>query len=574
MKKYLVLLSMVLLLAGLFAARKAVVIGNSTYSPYLNDLSNPVNDALLLQKTLTNTGFQVSLLTDASRRQIRDLVQEVSQELKESDELFFYYSGHGIQVNGVNYLLPIGADIQDEIDCEDEAISANWMLGKLSAAGTVIFILDACRDNPFLRTKSSSSKGLAVMKTLSGKNQIIVYATEENQLAQDGSGGNSPFAEVLARHIDSSEQKFQEMLPSIKREVLAKTNNAQSPTAYGILLNDFYFREPKANDSQPQGILYSSFTTEEPYLSFQYPQGWFIEESGHEISIYLRNGDEDPVIIFDLAEDLPNPDQGFAAWAKAYLIMLLEEEDMIYSIQSEEGGRAFGFEQFRCQMLASERGESRRYDILMLNLGGEVLLIAYLVEPQAYDRYHSGFENILQTLRIDPGYLARLQSSREDTATGYSIENYYPPWWEDRADADFLLVNGSGTSTSESSSLDRAKASALFALPQELEYELKYWIKNFQEEAAINDPVLLSSSALLVSSVLSLDYSDWNFGNTETRRVNIDGDIMYNSYIQLKIPRSTYLGNLCKAISRDPILYARMKKSATFLEIEKAYRSK
>jgi hypothetical protein len=107
--------------------------------------------------------------------------------------------------------------------------------------------------------------------------------------------------------------------------------------------------------------------------------------------------------------------------------MLLEEEDMSYSIQSEEGGRALGFEQFRCQMLAIEGGESRRYDIVMLNLGGEVLLIAYLVEPQAYDRYHSGFENILQTLRIDSGYLAHLQSSREDPATDYRSKTIIPP---------------------------------------------------------------------------------------------------------------------------------------------------
>jgi|GEM_PF-4109401 len=245
MKKLLVLLLFSLLVFHLPAVRKALIIGNSDYGSQERNLNNPVNDATLLESTLKKYSFSVSKTINVNKRGFRDAVENFAEGLQSDDEVIFYFSGHGAQVNGRNYLLPSGCDIRREDDCDIEAVSANWILGLLSDAKTVIFILDACRNNPYIKkTKGDAVKGLAPMRTQSDKNQMIIYATEDGTEARDGEGKNSPFVQALVSNIEKSDKKLQDMLLDIKIEVIEATHKEQIPTAYGIM-SDFYFKPRK-----------------------------------------------------------------------------------------------------------------------------------------------------------------------------------------------------------------------------------------------------------------------------------------------------------------------------------------
>lgn len=241
MKKVLAIcLCLFVLVGGVYGARKALLIGNAKYGSKDKNLKNPINDLQLLEQVLKNKGFAVSSYLNANNNSFRKAVRAFGESLQGTDEILFYFSGHGSQVSGINYLIPVNANIVDEYDCETEAVSANWVLQSLSRADMGVFILDACRNNPYQKSKSEGSRGLAAMKT-STPSQFIIFATEYGELALDGTGNNSPFVEALVNQIASSELQLMDMLPLIKQEVLKKTNNKQSPTAYGILTKPFYF---------------------------------------------------------------------------------------------------------------------------------------------------------------------------------------------------------------------------------------------------------------------------------------------------------------------------------------------
>ena len=226
-----------LLVAGLGAARKALVIGNAAYSGK-QTLKNPLNDAADLAKTLRELGFSVTSATDLSQRTFKESINDFAKELSPVDEVVFYYSGHGAQALGENYLIPLGAVINAPEDYPYEAVSASWALQRLAVAKISIFILDACRNDP--TSKSFGTKGLAKLEPDSGT-QYVIYATEKDNEAQDGAGRNSPFAESFIRNLKTSSKKIEDMMKDVRAEVKRATSNQQSPTAYGILDEDFYF---------------------------------------------------------------------------------------------------------------------------------------------------------------------------------------------------------------------------------------------------------------------------------------------------------------------------------------------
>ena len=149
-------LLLVIVLAGLplvAAARTALVIGNGSYASA--PLDNPVNDAADIAARLRTLGFEVDVLTDASRRDMRRAIRDYSEKLRQSGGVgLFYYAGHGMQIKGVNYLVPTDALMQNEFEIPDEAVSANSVLRAVEDAGNALNIVipDACRDNPFARS--------------------------------------------------------------------------------------------------------------------------------------------------------------------------------------------------------------------------------------------------------------------------------------------------------------------------------------------------------------------------------------------------------------------------------------
>ena len=234
--------------------RIALVIGNSAYAD--SPLTNPVNDARLMGGALRAQGFEVIERLDVGRVAMQRAVKEFGNRLKASQGQaigLFYYAGHGVQVRGENFLIPIDAEIEDEGDVDIYGISANAVLRTIEDArnGLNIVVLDACRNNPYERGFRDASRGLALMEAPTGT--LIAYSTAPGQVAIDGSGANSPYTEALARALAMPGVPVEQMFKSVRNDVLAATQGRQTPWEASSLTGvDFYLVAAPAAVVEPQ----------------------------------------------------------------------------------------------------------------------------------------------------------------------------------------------------------------------------------------------------------------------------------------------------------------------------------
>src|SRR6266568_7302341 len=181
-------------------SRVALVIGNGAYAN--SPLRNPVNDARAMARTLKGLGFDVIARENVAEKEMRRAIFEFGDKLKGGGVGVFFFAGHGIQLAGRNYLVPIGAEIASERDVELEAVDVARVLARMDDANNRlnIVILDACRDNPFGRSFRGTSRGLAAIDAPTGT--LIAYATAPGKLARDGTGANSLYTTALLRAIE------------------------------------------------------------------------------------------------------------------------------------------------------------------------------------------------------------------------------------------------------------------------------------------------------------------------------------------------------------------------------------
>ncbi len=221
--------------------RIALVIGNGSYS--FSPLANPPEDARIMTDALSQTGFEVIQLKNASQKKMKQAVREFSDRLKASQQTvaLFYYAGHGVQFEGRNYLIPTDADIRSQQDVEFESIDAQWVLDtiKESHSGLSVIVLDACRNNPFAASTRSATRGLVRMDAPRGS--ILAYSTSPGKEALDGTGSNSPYSHALANAITQPGLKIEDVFKQVRRDVLTSTANTQVPWESSSLTDDFYF---------------------------------------------------------------------------------------------------------------------------------------------------------------------------------------------------------------------------------------------------------------------------------------------------------------------------------------------
>lgn len=239
------------LLAQSQTKRVALVIGNSEYKNGSN-LRNPVNDASDMAKVLQDLDFEVILLTNANLKSMDQGLEKFYRQLQKGAIGLFYYAGHGVQVNGENYLIPVDADLTRESEVNYETVPLGKVLGAIQDVenDVNIIILDACRDNPFARswTRSSSSRGLAPVQN-SATGSFIAYATGPGNTAQDGTGRNGTFTEALLKHLKNENQNIEEIFKRVRVDVAQKTKNEQVPWTTSSLIGDFYFAQTGNNNS-------------------------------------------------------------------------------------------------------------------------------------------------------------------------------------------------------------------------------------------------------------------------------------------------------------------------------------
>jgi hypothetical protein len=219
--------------------RIALLIGNGDYE--LSPLSNPVNDVTDMAGMLEECGFAVTKVINATRRQMRRAIRHFGNNIRGGGVGLFYYAGHGIQVNGQNYLVPIGADVMSEDEVEDECLGVSSVLRKMETAGNRmnIIMLDACRDNPFKRSFRSMQRGLAKMDAPTGS--ILVYATAPGMVASDGPDRNGLYTAAFMKHVLQPGLKIEDLLKKVRIEVLNSTAGRQVPWESSSLIGDFYF---------------------------------------------------------------------------------------------------------------------------------------------------------------------------------------------------------------------------------------------------------------------------------------------------------------------------------------------
>ncbi len=224
------------------AGRFALVVGNSAYS--FAPLRNPAQDAALMAATLRVLGFDVSEYQDVPQRDLKRAVVDFGRKLEQAGKDavgLVYYAGHGVQVNGENYLIPIGANIRDELDVDIEGVPASIILQALERAGNGlnIVILDACRNNPFQSGTRAVRGGLARMDAPSGT--LLAYSTSPGNVAEDGTGRNSPYTQALAQSMRTQGAKVEDVFKRVRVAVMERTNNRQVPWEASSLTGDFYF---------------------------------------------------------------------------------------------------------------------------------------------------------------------------------------------------------------------------------------------------------------------------------------------------------------------------------------------
>ena len=229
------------------ANRVALVIGNAHYKSG-QALTNPVNDATDIARKLAGLGFsKVVLGVDLDKRAMRRALRDFRDALRPGDVALAYYAGHGVMVGGVNYMVPIDANLEDEDDVKDDALPMDDLLKMMeeSRTRTNILMLDACRDNPFKlhsRTRASKSLGLASMQDIAGEGTQIIYAARPGKTASDGAGRNGVFTTALLQHIDTPGLTLNDLVGRLADDVRRTTSNKQQPWAEGLLTGTFIFK--------------------------------------------------------------------------------------------------------------------------------------------------------------------------------------------------------------------------------------------------------------------------------------------------------------------------------------------
>lgn len=222
--------------------RVALVIGNGSYKDA--PLRNPVNDARAIARALSDTGFSVTVMEDATQAGMRRAIRNFGDELAKAAVGLFYYAGHGMQVKGNNYLIPVNADIDREDEVADQGVDANLVMAKMDSAKNAlnIMILDACRNNPFARSFRSSARGLAQMEAPSGT--LISFATAPGSVASDGSGVNGLYTEHFLKAIQQPGLPIEQVFKQVRIGVTRATGDAQIPWESSSLKGDFFFLPP------------------------------------------------------------------------------------------------------------------------------------------------------------------------------------------------------------------------------------------------------------------------------------------------------------------------------------------
>ena len=234
--------------------RVALVIGNGSYREVAT-LANPPNDARDVAAELKTLGFKVTLGVDLDQAAMERAIAEFTIAAASADVSLFYYGGHGVQLAAHNFLIPVDAQLHSEGDIYKHSVNFDEVLKAQEGEGVHLVFLDACRTNPLKDAPASArAEGLARVGNAAGF--LIAFATQPDNVAFDGAGRNSPFAQSLLGHLATVGQNISSMMIEVRKDVIAATGGAQIPWENSSLTRQFYFAPGEASSGSPDTLLW------------------------------------------------------------------------------------------------------------------------------------------------------------------------------------------------------------------------------------------------------------------------------------------------------------------------------
>ena len=327
------LLAGMLLLVGLTAAtaakaadRVAFVVGNSDYQ-HAVALPNPTNDAGDISLLLKSLNFEVIEGNDLDRREMEEAIRRFAQASASAKVVLFFYAGHGMQVSGRNYLIPVDAKLEDRTALDFEAIDVEKVFQYMTGEGKIaLAFLDACRNNPLARNFARSlgatrsvdvGNGLAPSST-TGSGMFIAYATAPDDVALDGEGRNSPFTTALLRNLPTPNLEIQQVMTRVKAEVQQETGGRQRPWHNSDLGTEVFLAsapadgpKPPPAETDPSTVLWNAISDTDDRTTFELFLNRF-PESRHAAAARLRIA----ALTEDQPVDRPSPPEGAALAAR------------------------------------------------------------------------------------------------------------------------------------------------------------------------------------------------------------------------------------------------------------------
>jgi uncharacterized caspase-like protein len=253
---------------GLAGERVALVIGAGNYS-HVPSLANPANDAADISAALDRLGLASKLVIDPTYDDLRKALIEFSRRARGADIALVFYAGHGIALEGNNWLVPVDAELKSDVDVPGEAISLKTMMEAVANASVLgLVILDACRNNPFAaKMRGSDGRTRSVPRGLArvepSKNILVSYASAAGTTADDGSGRNSPFSAALIKHLQTPGVEIDALFRRVRDDVRATTNHRQLPFTYGSLPRTAIYLQAPAEQAKPAPAAVSASTPDQ-----------------------------------------------------------------------------------------------------------------------------------------------------------------------------------------------------------------------------------------------------------------------------------------------------------------------